>query len=286
MNLYTSFAKLGLLVTKAKPKTNLYNIALCAVIIASVAYIGFMAGTKRQTVKAEAYSESALATSIYPGSSASILHRDLMLINRAISQSGQDSQIVLSGLNYKAINGSSGELSQRITSLSLLINELSAVRMLSNKDKARLTAQAYSYMRPLVKQETDPWQAGSIAASLNNSKAGFVSFLQTTELLKVADDQQVAESLISQLGSTITDLIPMISSKGMSTADISADLTTMTSDGTLAGQISSATEKGLSSGDLNSKRLKAIDARLNTAGLDLSVAYKTAEQLINLIAST
>ncbi len=259
-----------------------YNATLFILIFLSLIYIAVLAGNSNRTLKAADYHEAGLITSIYPGTNSSALNGDLTLIRTAINQSNQDSQIVQTGFSYKSNNSSSSELSQRVDSLSLAIRELAAVKNLNKQEQARLTAKSYALMKPLIKEESDPWEAGQTAGSLSSSQAGFVRFLQTVEILKVSDDQQVAEGLLSQLAGAITARIPSIAAKGLSTADISSDLSTMTGDTNLASGISSTVEQSLSHDSLSIPKLKAVDAKLITAGLDLSVAYKTAVSLISL----
>lgn len=268
---------------KHKLKVNQYNLALCLIIILAAAYIGLLSSNQPYT-KPVSYSETALPVSVSSGFSPANLNHDLQLVKEAIDQSSQDQKFLNSGLKYQQQSTASKELAQRINIASLAISQLNAARELGTKTRSALKNQAYDFMRPLLGYESNPWNAVAAKRGLSNSYNAFIFFVKGVELIKLSDDQQVAARLLQNMTPEINSAIKLIGSKGLSTADLYADMTTLTSDISQASTISAGAEDQII-GHQAGLNLKTIDTSLDTSNLDILIAYKTASTIVRLIAS-
>ena len=265
-----------------KHKLNSYNLGLFMVIALAIVYIGLLAAGG-PTPKTTTYNETSLNLSIPNGSSPQDLSKDLSLINQALNQEAQDQKIAASSLVYKQQASSADELNQRINTLSLVINELDATSELSPGNKTKLKSEAYAYIRPLLNDASNPWNAISLTSNLKASYPGFLSFTRDAEFIKQADDQLAIETLFSKLASQMNGAIKQMGGRGLSTADLYADLTTLNGDIESAKQQSVKAETYIIS---TNKLSKITFTRLSTATLDIKVEYNTAVKMVKVILSS
>jgi hypothetical protein len=257
------------------------NILVCLIIMAGV-YLVSLATTPVAPDKPTAYRETILPTSLYPDNSTWALNQDLRLIKTSINQTAMEQQIAAKGFRYSQQTFGQTELDQRIGLLSLTIRQLDASQGLSINDKNSLIAQGYGLINPLLKDLSDPWLSNVYTSGLTGSYPPFLTYIHRVELVKIADDQLISEQLFNQLTAKFVNAINRVGAAGNSTADLSADLTTMTSDVSSAMTFSKIEATIATAAK---PQLKVINAKLTTASLDISVAYQTAVQIINLLST-
>ena len=257
------------------------NILFCLIVLAAVYLLSLTAATS-VGIKPASYTETILPTSLYPGHSTWALNQDLRLIKTSINQTAVEQKVITKSFSYNQQTVAQAELGQRIGLLSLAIRQLDASQGLSLTAKNSLIAQGYTLITPLLKDQSNPWLSNIYDGGLKGSYPAFITYIRRVELVKIADDQLISERLLKQLSAKFVNAISEVGAAGNSTADLSADLTTMTSDVSSAVTFSKI-EASLAAAA--KPQLKAINAKLATASLDISVAYQTAAQIINLLVS-
>lgn len=121
---------------------------------------------------------------------------------------------------------------------------------------------------------------------ITNSYPQFQLLLQQVEMIKLADDQQVSENLLSQISSRLSSAVAEAGKQGLAITNPQADLTTLNSDVLYGHALSSAIESSLQLNNVNSYDFRTYYAQSVTASRDINAAVNAAREVIGILQSS
>lgn len=183
------------------------------------------------------------------------------------------------------------EISRRLTSLASLANKINAATKLTSSDKTTLTNEVndtisgLNALKTKLDSDTTITAARADAQSIYTEYRVYALVAPKVNLIKVADDQQVAEQKLQTLIQKFQTRINAAKSKGKEVSALQDTLSNMTSKVTAAQGISSSIENkviGLQPTDYNSDHalLSGDSAQLKTAHADNMAAFSDAKQIV------
>nr|MCL4357858.1 hypothetical protein [Patescibacteria group bacterium] len=199
------------------------------------------------------------------------LNEDLKIIKLAIEQENRDIQAAstISSLKPDSLSVQPQSLSNW---LNLAQRELSVSEFLNQSSKSQLALELSRLQAAITPYKTKQ-------VSLNHQKifvTQFQNLLPKIAEIKVFDDQQIAENLLTQLSGILNRAIIRVGVKGVVATDDQADLTTLISDAGSGAKLSAASENELAANKVMSSGLKA---NLTAAKLDINAALNAAETI-------
>lgn len=244
------------------------NVGLAAVVLAGLAYVGWSLTGHSNTSAISSYAQVKLTNKLNMNSD---LNEDLKIIKLAIEQENRDIQAAstISSLKPDSLSVQPQSLSNW---LNLAQRELSVSEFLNQSSKSQL-----AFELSLLQAAITPYKTKQV--SLNHQKifvTQFQNLLPKIAEIKVFDDQQIAESLLTQLSGILNRAIIRAGVKGVVATDDQADLTTLISDAGSGAKLSAASENELAA---NKAMPSGLKANLTAAKLDINAALNAAETI-------
>lgn len=196
----------------------------------------------------------------------------------------------------KVISRGDAEITRRLGTLNTLTSKINAATKLSASDKATLTAEVSSTISGLdtlktqLDSETTLAAAKTDVSNMYSEYRVYALVAPKVGLVKVADDQQVAESKLSALATKLQTRITADQNAGKDVTALQSDLTDMTTKTSAAQTISSNIESSvinLQPSDYNSNHsvLEGDKTQLQTAHADNEAAYTDAKNIVSGLKS-
>jgi hypothetical protein len=196
----------------------------------------------------------------------------------------------------RIITRGNSEISRRLATLNTLSAKISSATKLSSGDQASLSGEVSSEVDGLnalktkLDADTTVADAQSDAQSIINDYRVYALIVPKVNLVKTADDQQVAEGKLSDLTSKLQTRITAAKSDGKDVSSIQSALTAMTGKVTAAQGISSQIESSvinLQPSDYNGNHsvLSGDRDQLKTAQSDIQAAVTSATTIISQLKS-
>lgn len=279
---------------------NSINLISGIVILLCVFYVGYRLSINKSNSqpRSTVVVEAPLQTKLTNGYGIANLGTDLAIINRSINQQHIDqmvanrsfmgkSKIISNPFNSSII--AKQEIERRLTLVTQMSSELNAVRHLSESQSNLLNSNIGLIGDSLNSLEKDlkDRNSGIVISQLNSQFTIFNETQIQVALVKVADDQQINEYLLSQLSDSLNQAISVAKTQGLAVTNFQADLTTLDSDETNSLIISKSVENSLAVSNFNGiSSLTNDSASLDSANRDILAALNAARTIINsLIAS-
>ena len=261
---------------KLRQNTKYLLIGLCLVIFLAIGLTVILANHSTKVPKP--IIENKLPLQIGQSSSTSALNNDLYLINNTIKQESQDQSLANKAFKDKSyvINNPVKEKSRRLGLINLAYREVSATTQLSPYQNRLINSELDSAKVRLNKLNTEN--------QLSSNYQSFSLLILRIDLIKVADDQQGSEILLSQLAAKLLLAINTAGSQGIAVTDLQADMTTFSSDVESAKSLTPVIENGLFNAN-SQKLLSGYNNKLKAPQLDIKAAYNAAKAIINIIQS-
>lgn len=183
------------------------------------------------------------------------------------------------------------EIARRLASLSKLTSKIDAATKLTNADKATLTAEVnattsgLNTLKAKLDAETTMVAARADVQSIYTEYRVYALVAPKVGLIKVADDQQVAEEKLQALTQKFQTRLNAARSKGKNVDALEAVLSDMIQKVNASASISSTIQAkviGLQPTDYNNDHavLSGDSAQLKTAHADNIAAYQDAKQIV------
>ena len=183
------------------------------------------------------------------------------------------------------------EISRRLTTLGTLTSKINSATKLSASDKATLSAEVSSEVSGLtalkskLDAETTLDGAKADAQSIYTDYRVYALIVPKVELVRVADDQQVAESKLTDLAAKLQTRITTAKNNGKDVTALQTQLNDMTAKTQAAQAISTSIESkviNLQPSDYNSDHalLSGDRDQLKTAHQDNQAAYADAKNIV------
>ena len=183
------------------------------------------------------------------------------------------------------------EITRRLTSLSKLASKINAATKLTDADKATLTAEVNATISGLntlkakLDAETTVAAARADVQSIYTEYRVYALVAPKVGLVKVADDQQVAEQKLQALIQKFQTRLNAAKAKGKNVDALETVLNDMTQKVNASASVSSAVQAkviGLQPTDYNSDHtiLSGTSAQLKTAHANNVAAYNDAKQIV------
>lgn len=184
------------------------------------------------------------------------------------------------------------EINRRLTTLNTLSNKINSATKLSASNKATLSAEvsdeisSLTSLKAKLDANTDLATAKADAQSIFSSYRVYALIVPKVQLVKTADDQQVAEGKLTDLASKLQTRITTAQNGGKDTASLQSKLNDMTSKINAAQTISNGVESSvinLQPGDYNSNHniLSGNRDKLKTAQSDIQAATNDAKAIVS-----
>jgi hypothetical protein len=189
------------------------------------------------------------------------------------------------------ISAGDREISRRLTSLSGLASKINAATRLSASDKSTLSSEVSSEQSGLTALKTKLDAEVTLAGAKTDAQSIYGDYrvyalvVPKVQLVKVADDQQVVESKLTDLALKLQTRLSATKSSGKDVTSLQAQLTDMQTKTQAAAALSSSIEAkviGLQPSDYNSNHAVLIGDRdqLQTAHADNQAAASDAKAII------
>jgi hypothetical protein len=189
------------------------------------------------------------------------------------------------------------EINRRLATLKTLDAKISRATKLSARDTATLSATVNTDITNLTSLETqldaDTTVSAAIsdAQSIINSYRVYALVVPQINIIKTADDQQVAEGKLTTLSLKLSSRITAAQQKGTNVTALLASLADLNSKTSAAQTISSSIESGvigLVPSDYNSNHsvLGGDGSRLKTAQADIKAAIADAQAIITQLPAS
>lgn len=184
------------------------------------------------------------------------------------------------------INRGNSEISRRLTTLNTLSGKITGAKKLSADDKATLSQEVtdeisgLTALKTKLDAETDVSAARTDAQGIISDYRVYALLVPKVQLVRVADDQQVAEDKLSALATKLQARVTSSSPSALKSA-----LSDMTSKVTAAQGISGTVQSKvivLQPSDYNSDHsaLSGYRNQLKTAQSDIQAAVSDAKTII------
>ncbi len=186
------------------------------------------------------------------------------------------------------------EISRRLGTLQNLSAKVTGATKLTDSDKASLTAEVSNETNGLTALKTKLDADTTVADARTDAQAiisdyrVYVLVVPKINLIKAADDQQVAESKLSALVPKLQSRINSAKMAGKNVSSLQSGLNDMSTQLTNAQPISSGVETsviGLQPSDFNTDHavLSGYRDKLKTAQTDVKAAVSDATSIVNAL---
>jgi hypothetical protein len=183
------------------------------------------------------------------------------------------------------------EIARRLASLSMFLSKINAATKLTASDKATLTAEVNATIDGLnalkvkLDGETTVAAARTDAQSIYTEYRVYALVAPKVALVKVADDQQVAEQKLQTLIQKFQTRLNAAKAKGKNVSALETTLSDMTQKVNASASVSSAVQAkviDLQPTDYNNDHaiLSGDSAQLKAAHADNVAAYQDAKQIV------
>ncbi|HEY5152578.1 MAG TPA: hypothetical protein VII55_01245 [Candidatus Saccharimonadales bacterium] len=190
------------------------------------------------------------------------------------------------------INRGNNEISRRLTTLTTLTAKINASAKLTDSDKATLSGEvsdetgSLTALKAKLDADTTVADAKADAQSIIDDYRVYALIVPKINLVKTADDQQVAEGKLSDLAAKLQTRVTAAKAAGKNVTSLQNGLTTMNGKISAAQAISSNIESGvvnLQPSDYNTNHsvLSGDRNQLKTAQSDIQDAVKAASTIVN-----
>lgn len=191
----------------------------------------------------------------------------------------------------KIISKGDQEIARRLTSLSKLTDKINGATKLTDADKATLTAEVNATISGLntlkakLDAETTVSAARADVQSIYTEYRVYALVAPKVGLIKVADDQQVAEQKLQALIQKFQTRLNAAKAKGKNVSALETVLNDMTQKVNASANVSSVVQAkviGLQPTDYNNDHaiLSGTSAQLKAAHADNVAAYADAKQIV------
>lgn len=188
------------------------------------------------------------------------------------------------------------EIARRLATLTTLQAKITAATKLTASDKATLSSEVSSAISGLTTLKTQLDSSTTVAAAIANAQSIFTEYrvyalvAPKISLIKVADDQQVAEQKLATLAQKLQARITADQQAGKSVTTLQADLNDMNAKLSASTAISSSIEANvinLQPSDYNSNHavLSGDNTQLKTAHSDNEAAFADAKNIVTGLKS-
>ncbi len=187
------------------------------------------------------------------------------------------------------ITRGTNEINRRLTTLNALSSKISGAQKLSSSDKAALTTEVTNEINGLttlktkLAADTDVTTAASDAQGIITDYRVYLLVVPQVNLVRTADDQQVAEGKLTTLAGKLASRVNSSSSTA-----IQNDLSDMNSKISTAQNLSSSVETtvlGLTPSGYTTGELSSYRDQLKTAQNDIQAAATDAKTIIASLKS-
>jgi hypothetical protein len=190
------------------------------------------------------------------------------------------------------INRGNQEINRRLTTLNKLSSKISSATKLTTGDKATLSSEVTTEISGLTSlktkldADTTTTTARADAQSIINDYRVYALIVPKIDLVKAADDQQVAEGKLLALATKLQTRITAAQTAGKPVTSLQSSLTTMNSKISAAQTTSNTIENnviGLQPSDYNTNHsvLSSDRTQLKTAQSDIQSAVQTSAAIIS-----
>jgi hypothetical protein len=201
-------------------------------------------------------------------------------------QSGDQAKV------QRIINRGNSEISRRLATLNSLAGKINTAPKLSATDKATLSDEVTSEttglnsLKTKLDADTTVADAKSDAQSIINDYRVYALVMPKANLVRTADDQQVAEDRLSALAAKLQPRISAAQTAGKNVTSLQSDLTAMNAKIAAAQAISPVVEAAvinLQPSDYNTNHsvLNGDRNQLKTAQNDLQAATQASATIVN-----
>jgi hypothetical protein len=190
------------------------------------------------------------------------------------------------------ISRGNNEITRRLNTLKTLGTKVNSATKLTASDKASLSSEVsdevsgLTSLKAKLDAETTSSAARADAQSIINDYRVYALIVPKVNLVKTADDQQVAEGKLSDLAAKLQTRITAAKTAGKNVTSLQSSLSTMNGKISAAQAISSKIESdvaGLQPSDYNSNHsvLKGDRDQLKTAQADIQAASSSASSIVS-----
>lgn len=190
------------------------------------------------------------------------------------------------------INRGNSEIQRRLSTLQSLSSKINSATKLTASDKAALSSEVNDEISGLTTLKTKLDADTTVAAAKTDAQSIITGYrvyaliVPKVNLIKAADDQQVAESKFSALATKLQTRLSAAQSAGKSVTALNSGLTDMKNKIAAAQAISSKIEAsviGLQPGDYNTDHsiLNGYRDQLKTAQTDIQAAVSDATNIVS-----
>ncbi|HXE10315.1 MAG TPA: hypothetical protein VN554_02715 [Verrucomicrobiae bacterium] len=190
------------------------------------------------------------------------------------------------------INKGDREINRRLTTLNTLSNKINGAQKLTSSDKNSLSNEVSTEISGLTALKTkldadsDLATAKADAQSIFSDYRVYALVVPKVQLVKAADDQQVAEGKLTDLATKLQSRLTNAKNSGKDVTDLQNTLNDMTAKTTAAQQISSSVESSiinLQPSDYNSDHqlLSGYRDKLKTAQSNIKAATTDSQTVVN-----
>jgi hypothetical protein len=195
------------------------------------------------------------------------------------------------------ISRGDNEINRRLKTLNTLSTKINSAAKLSSSDKSLLAGEvndeisALTSLKTKLDADTDLATAKTDAQSIIEGYRVYALIVPKVQLVKTADDQQVAEGKLTDLAAKLQTRITTAQGAGKNVADLQAKLSDLNSKVSAAQAISSGVESGvinLQPTDYNGNHsvLSGDRDKLKTAQSDIQAAIADAKSIISGLKSS
>jgi hypothetical protein len=189
------------------------------------------------------------------------------------------------------INRGNSEIGRRLSTLNALSAKVSSATKLSSADQASLSSEisteidGLNGLKTKLDADTTASDAKTDAQAIINDYRVYALIVPKVNLVKTADDQQVAESKLSALAVKLQARISTAQTAGKNVTSLQGELASLNSKVAAAQAISSNIESAvvnLQPSDYNSNHsvLSGDRDQLKTAQADIQAAVSTATTIV------
>lgn len=190
------------------------------------------------------------------------------------------------------VNKGDREINRRLTTLNTLSNKINGAQKLTSSDKNTLSSEVSNEVSGLtalkskLDADSDLTTAKADAQSIFSDYRVYALVVPKVQLVKAADDQQVAEGKLADLAGKLQSRITSAKNSGKDVTNLQNTLNDMTARTTAAQQISSGVESniiGLQPSDYNTNHqiLSGYRDKLKTAQGDIKSATTDSQTVVS-----
>ncbi len=248
-------------------KISFVNIFLSIVVVAAIGYTGYIASfsSNGTNLNYSSFNEPRLGLSINSGIKLSDFRQDLSQITRVVKQEKIDQSTA--NILISSVMSSKPDIGSILAWNRVLKSEIKTLTQMPKQKKTNLLSQI---------------QKLNITGELNGLEF-YKLMVPKITLIKVSDDQLVAEGLLAQLAVKLPKAIQLSGvHSGDPVTNLEADLTTLNADVSLGKALASEQYNKLYNGKYS---IKVINVNLATGNRDILAAINAALTVVNSLST-